>query len=82
MCVLSAHIKSSIFENIYSKIEKCVNTFSIFEKIFSKMNNLTCVLRTHINRYIDLSHYSSIICHKNVYPTHLKSECKKKGHGS
>ena len=30
------HIKFSIFKNIYSKIEKIVNTFSIFKKIFPK----------------------------------------------
>ena len=46
MCVLSAHIKPSIFENIYSKIEKCVNTFSISEKIFSKIINY-CMLLGH-----------------------------------
>ena len=36
MCVLRAHIKSSIFENIFSKIEKAFNTFSIPEKFFPK----------------------------------------------
>ena len=33
------HIKSSIFENILSKIKKTVNTFSMFNKIFSKIIN-------------------------------------------
>ena len=45
MCVLSVHIKPSIFENIYSKIEKCVNTFSISEKIFLKIINYCIPLR-------------------------------------
>ena len=34
-----AHIKFSIFRNIFSKIEKTVITFSILEKIFSKNGN-------------------------------------------
>ena len=36
MCALRVHIKLSIFENIFSRIEKAVNTFSIPEKFFSK----------------------------------------------
>ena len=39
MCVLKAHIKFSIFENIFSRIEKAVITFSILEKILSKNGN-------------------------------------------
>ena len=39
MCALKVHIKSSIFENIFSKIEKTVNIFSIPDKIFSKIVN-------------------------------------------
>ena len=45
MCL---HIKLSIFRNIFLKIEKVVITFSILEKIFSKIENLMYVLRTHI----------------------------------
>ena len=37
MCVLKAHIKFSIFGNIFLGIEKAVITFSIFKKIFPKM---------------------------------------------
>ena len=37
--LMCAHIKLSIFGNIFSKIEKAVNTFSILEKIFSKNEN-------------------------------------------
>ena len=36
---LRAHIKLSIFRNIFSGIEKAVITFSILEKIFSKNGN-------------------------------------------
>ena len=36
MCALRAHIKLSIFGNIFSGIEKIVIIFSILEKIFSK----------------------------------------------
>ena len=36
MCALKVDIKSSIFRNIFKKIEKAVNTFSIPEKFFSK----------------------------------------------
>ena len=39
MCVLRTHIKLSIFRNIFSRIEKIVNIFSIFEKFFSKNKN-------------------------------------------
>ena len=40
MCALRAHIKPSIFGNIFSKIKKTVNTFSISEKMFLKMDDL------------------------------------------
>ena len=46
MCALRAHIKLSIFGNIFLKIEKAVNTFSILEKIFSKNENY-CVPLGH-----------------------------------
>ena len=39
MCALRAHIKLSIFGNIFLEIEKAVNTFSILEKFFSKNEN-------------------------------------------
>ena len=38
MCA-RAHFKLSIFENIFSEIEKAVIIFSIFKKIFSKNEN-------------------------------------------
>ena len=44
MCVLRAHIKLSMFRNIFSKIKKIVSTFSISEKYFSKNENY-CVFR-------------------------------------
>ena len=40
MCALSAHINPSIFGNIFSEIEKTVNTLSISEKMFLKMDGL------------------------------------------
>ena len=46
MCALRAHIKLSIFGNIFLEIEKAVNTFSILEKIFSKNENY-CVPLGH-----------------------------------
>ena len=49
MCTLRAHIKLSIYRNIFSKIEKTVITFSILEKIFPQIESLMCVLRAHIN---------------------------------
>ena len=39
MCALKAHIKFSIFRNIFLRIEKTVITFSILEKIFLKNEN-------------------------------------------
>ena len=39
MYALKAHIKFSIFKNIFSRIEKAVITFLILEKIFSKNEN-------------------------------------------
>ena len=38
-CALRAHIKLSIFRNLFSGIEKAVITFSILEKFFSKNGN-------------------------------------------
>ena len=40
MCALKAHFKQFLFKNIFSKIEKTVNTFSISEKMFLKMDDL------------------------------------------
>ena len=45
-----AHIKPFIFENIFSRIEKTVNIFSILKKIFSNINALIYALKVHINR--------------------------------
>ena len=39
MCVLRAHIKLSIFRNIFLEIKKTVITFSILEKNFPKNEN-------------------------------------------
>ena len=39
MCALRAHIKLSIFRNIFSETEKAVITFSILKKIFFKNGN-------------------------------------------
>ena len=39
MCALRAHIKFSIFRNIFLEIEKVVITFSNLKKIFSKNGN-------------------------------------------
>ena len=50
MCVLRTHIKLSVFENIFSEIEKAVITFSILEKMFPKTESLMCALRTHISK--------------------------------
>ena len=46
MCVLRVHIKLSIFGNNFSRIEKIVNTFSIFKKFFFKNENY-CVPLGH-----------------------------------
>ena len=39
MCVLRAHIKLSIFRNIFLGIEKAMAAFSILEEIFFKNEN-------------------------------------------
>jgi len=39
MCVLKAHIKLSIFENIFLGIKKAIITFLILNKFFSKNGN-------------------------------------------
>jgi len=46
MCALRAHIEQSIFRNIFSKIEKVINTFSISEKKISKKENY-CMSLSH-----------------------------------
>ena len=50
MCALRVHIKPSNFGNIFSEIEKAVNTFSILKKIFPNIGGLMYALRAHINR--------------------------------
>ena len=50
MCALRAHIKLSVFENIFSRNEKVMTAFSILEKMFPKTESLIGALRTHINR--------------------------------
>ena len=45
--LVRAHIKPSIFRNIFSGIEKAVITFSILEKIFPKMKINVCPKGTH-----------------------------------
>ena len=62
MCVLRAHIKLSMFRNIFSKIKKIVSTFSISEKYFSKNENY-CVFRTHINKIF----FKKILIKKILY---------------
>ena len=52
MCVLRAHIKLSVFGNIFSGTEKAVIIFSIFKKMFLKTENLMCDLRAHINKIL------------------------------
>ena len=54
MCALRAHIKLSIFRNIFSGIEKAVITFSILKKIFPKTESLMCALKAHISKILCL----------------------------
>ena len=54
MCALRAHIKLSVFGNIFLGIEKAVITFSILEKMFPKTENLICALRAHISKILFL----------------------------
>jgi len=41
-------------EKNFSRIEKVITAFSIPEKMFSKIENLICALRVHINRTLIL----------------------------
>ena len=50
MCVLRAHINFHFWKKNLSRIEKVMTTFSIFNKMFSKIENLICALRAYINR--------------------------------
>ena len=58
ICALMAHIKLSIFGNIFSGIEKTVNTFSIFEKFFPKMINYCVPLGHTLAKSINYYGYS------------------------
>ena len=53
---LKAHIKPSIFKNIFSKIEKIGNAFSISNIMFLKIDGLMCAINTSkiISMYIVL----------------------------
>ena len=46
-CVLRVYIKFSIFENIFSKIEKIVIIFSILKKFFPKIKINMYLKNTH-----------------------------------
>ena len=63
-----SHIKLYIFGNIFSKIEKTINTFSIPKKMFLKIDDLMCVLRAHISKiiYIYLLNFSLFSLKKNI----------------
>ena len=50
MCTLRAHIKFSIFKNIFSGIEKVIITFSILEKKIFQKWKLMCALRAHVSK--------------------------------
>ena len=52
MCALRAHIKLSVFKNIFSRIEKVITAFSIPEKMFPKTESLMCALRAHISKIL------------------------------
>ena len=56
MYALKAHIKQSIFRNIFSKIEKIGNAFSISKKMFLKIDGLMCAINISkiISMYIVL----------------------------
>ena len=66
MCAFRVHIKPSNFGNIFSEIEKTVNTFSIFKKIFS---NISGLIWAHINRtlYLYISIYFFFFMKYNHY---------------
>ena len=52
MCALRPHIKPFIFGIIFSRIEKTVSTFSIFEKIFPKVINYCVSLRHTLGKFL------------------------------
>ena len=60
MCAFKAHIKSSIFENIFSGIEKIFNIFSISKKIFPKIINYCGKIHKTKGRKLPLSTSSNI----------------------
>ena len=47
-----AHIKLSILRNIFSKIEKTINTYLIYEKFFSKNESYCVPFWTRINKIL------------------------------
>ena len=69
MCALRAHIKLSVFRNIFSRIEKVMTAFLIPEKIFPKTKNLICTLRTHINRTLLIIHLSPFTIVAELFPS-------------
>ena len=75
MCALRAHIKFSIFRNIFSRIEKVVITFSIPKKIFQKWK-LMCALRAHISKIHKTNNTSKLpfYHYKNLKITKLKKK--------
>ena len=67
MCVLRTHIKLSVFENIFSEIEKAVITFSILEKMFPKTESLMCALRAHISKILSILLFKGCSCLDRIF---------------
>ena len=58
MCALRAHNNKSFLEKIFLRIEKVLTAFSIFEKIFPKIDGLMCAFGAHINRTLIIIRFS------------------------
>ena len=78
MCALKAHIKPSNFGNIFSRIEKIINTFLILEKIFSNIGDLMYAFRAYINRTLIIINFSYCYPHISLQPTFYLLDSQKK----
>ena len=57
MYALRAYINKSVFRKILEKIEKVVNTFSIPDKTFFKIDILLYAFRAYVSKIIFLNNF-------------------------
>ena len=64
MCALRAHINKSIFRKVLLGIEKVIKIFSIFDKLFPKLDFTNVFFQFSINFF---QNWFTIVCPKSIH---------------